>query len=114
MKHSGKPAREITIRAVVYQQGDSLCAQCLEWDIATQAKTLDDLRHDLERLIAGHIAIGLEHGFDALATVRRAPKKYWEMFRRSRIELPPQPSRFKPRKRGISVRPPQIRIASAA
>jgi hypothetical protein len=114
MKNSGKRVREITIRAVVYQQGESLCAQCLEWDIATQAKTLEALCHDLDRLIVGHIAIGLEHGFDALAAVRRAPQKYWEMFRRSRIELPPHALRFKPKRRGVTVRPPQIRIVAAA
>ena len=114
MKNGRKASRDVTIRAVVYQQGDSLCAQCLEWDIATQARNLDDLCYGLERLIVGHIAIGLEHGFDAFATVRPAPKKYWEMFRRSRIELPAQKLRFGLKKRGITVRPPQIRIVAAA
>lgn len=114
MKNRRKPASKITIRAVVYQQGDSLCAQCLECDIATQAKNLDDLCYDLERLIIGHIAIGLEHGFDALSRTRPAPKRYWEMFRRSRIELPPQKLRFRLKTRGITVLPPQIRIVAAA
>lgn len=106
--------RSYAVRAIVFQEGDWLCAQCLEYDIATQAKNLDDLRYDLERLIVGHIAISLANGIKPFQNVPQAPKRYWEMFRRSRIPLPPQKLRFKLKKRGIKVLPPQIRVASAA
>jgi len=65
-------------------------AHCLEYDFATQAKTLDNLRYDLERMIVGHIAISLENGLQPFRGARRAPKKFWTLFNRSKISLPQQ------------------------
>ena len=50
---------------------------CLEYDFATQAKSLADLRYDLERMIVGHIAVSLENGLQPFGNARRAPKKFW-------------------------------------
>jgi len=50
------------LRIVIFQDGEWLCAHCLEYDLATQAKNLDDLRYDLERMIVGHIAVSLANG----------------------------------------------------
>jgi len=76
------------LRIVIFQDGEWLCAHCLEYDLATQAKNLDDLRYDLERMIVGHIAVSLANGLKPFRNGRRAPEKYWAMFRRSKISLP--------------------------
>ncbi len=68
--------RRTRLRVVIFQEGDWLCAQCLDYDIATQAKSLDDLRYDLERLMVGHIAISLKHGVKPFRHLQPAPKKY--------------------------------------
>lgn len=99
---------------VVFQEGDWLCAQCLELDFATQAKTLPDLLYDLQKMIVGHIAISRENGLKPFAKVGRAPKKYWDMFRRSKITLPPQKFAFKIGRRGIKLLRPEIRVAAQA
>jgi hypothetical protein len=44
-----------TIRAVAFEHGDHWVAQCLEHDIATQARTLDSLLDELERILAAYI-----------------------------------------------------------
>lgn len=102
------------LRVVIFQEGDWLCAQCLEYDFGTQARNLDDLFADLQKVVLGHVAICLENGLKPFAQVRPAPKKYWEMFRRSRISLPPQTFRFKSSRRGITLPPPEIRVAPVA
>ena len=102
------------LRIVIFQEGKWLCAHCLEYDFATQAKTLDDLRDDLERIIVGHIAISLENGLKPFRNARRAPKKFWTLFERSKISLPHQRFGLKIKKRGVRIPTPEIRVAPLA
>lgn len=102
------------LRVVIFQEGDWLCAHCLDYDFATQAKSLDALRCDLERLIAGHVAISLENGLKPFANRHRAPEKYWTLFRRSKITLPEQRFGIKLKQRGVTLPTPEIRVAPLA
>lgn len=102
------------LRAVVFQEGDWLCAQFLEYDIATQAKNLEDLYYEIQRIIVGHVATSLAHGKPPFAGVPRAPQKYWKMFQRSKIALPIQKLGFRGRPRGMKIDPPELRVVSAA
>lgn len=102
------------LRVVIFQEGDWLCAHCLDYDFATQAKSLPALRFDLERMIAGHVAISLEHGLKPFANRRRAPEKYWALFRRSKITLPEQGFGIKIKQRGVKIPTPEIRVAPLA
>ncbi len=99
---------------MIFQEGEWLCAHCLEFDFATQAKNLDDLRYDLERMIVGHIAVSLENGLKPFKSFRRAPEKYWTLFRRSKISLPPESFGLKIKKRGVKIPIPEIRVAPLA
>src|SRR5438105_15834309 len=100
------------LRVVIFQEGEWLCAHCLEYDFATQAKTLEDLRYAIERMIVGHIAISLANGLKPFRNERRAPKKYWTLFERSKIVLPRESLKIK--KRGVKIPTPEIRVASLA
>jgi len=102
------------LRIVIFQEGEWLCAHCLEYDFATQAKKLDDLRYDLERMIVGHIAISLENGLKPFRNIRRAPEKYWTMFEQSKISLPQQSFGLRIKKRGVKIPTPEIRVAALA
>ena len=106
--------KRYTIRAVVLQEGEWLSAQCLEYDIATQARTLDDLSYELQRIIAGHIATSRKFGKKPFEGVPKAPEKYWKMFEQSKIPLPQPKLAFKPPIPGIKILPPQLRVAPAA
>ena len=99
---------------LVFQEGDWLCAQCLEYDLGTQARTLEGLLADLQRMILGHIAICAENNLEPFSMLRPAPKKYWDMFRRSKICLPPKTFSFKVSRRGVRLPHPEIRFASLA
>jgi hypothetical protein len=89
-----------------------LSAQCLEYDIATQARTLPDLWYELQRIIVGHIATSLKLGKEPFAGVPPAPKKYWRMFERSKIPLVPPRMAFKLRRRDVKIVPPLVRVAA--
>ena len=103
-----------TLRIVIFQEGEWLSAHCLEYDFATQAKNLDDLRYDLERMIVGHIAVSLANGLKPFSNARRAPEKYWTMFKRSKIPLPQQTFGLKIKKHGVKIPTPEIRVAPLA
>ena len=108
-----RAAKKYAIRAVVFQEGEWLCAQCLEYDLVVQAKSLQQLSKALQRLIVGHIAVRLRHKQQPFRDLPRAPEKYWAMFRRSRLTLPAPMFRLGALKsHGIVVAPPQIRIAA--
>jgi hypothetical protein len=108
-----RTAKKYAIRAVVFQEGEWLCAQCLEYDLVAQAKSLRQLSRALQRLIVGHVAGRLRHKQQPFRDLPRAPEKYWAMFRRSRLTLPAPLFRLGPLKsHGVVVAPPQIRIAA--
>jgi len=107
--------RKYVIRAVVFQEGEWLCAQCLEYDLMVQARNLKQLSRALQKILVGHIAIRRRHNQQPFRDLPRAPEKYWAMYRRSRLELPAPIFKVGAlRSRGIVVAPPQVRIATAS
>jgi predicted RNase H-like HicB family nuclease len=62
-------------------------AQVLEHDIATQAKTLEDLFYEVDRILVAHIALAAEEGRQPFKGIPRAPEKYWERFKKSHISM---------------------------
>lgn len=95
------------LRFVVFQEGEWVAAQCLEYDVATQARTLDDLVHEVQRIIVGHIATSRKLHKPPFDGVPKAPQKFWDMFERSKIPLPAPKAAF-----NLSVRlKPQLRVA---
>jgi hypothetical protein len=113
MGNKPRVARKYAVRAVVFQEGEWLCAQCLEYDLAVQAKNLPQLSKALQRLIVGHVAVRLRYKQQPFRDLPRAPEKYWVMFRRSRLKLPaPMFKVGALRSHGIVVAPPQVRVAA--
>jgi predicted RNase H-like HicB family nuclease len=70
----------LQVRTVIFREGDWWVAQCLEFDIATQAKTLKDLAYDLQRVLVGHMVVCRQEGITPFTNLPKAPEKYWEMF----------------------------------
>jgi len=50
-----------TMRVVIFQEGEWLCAQVLEYDLAVQAKSLSSAYRRLRRMLEGHIAFPVGH-----------------------------------------------------
>jgi hypothetical protein len=80
---------EYKIRAVIFQEGPRWVAQCLEYGLATQAARLEDLPHELMRLLAVQIAASLECGVEPFFGFSPAPRRYWEMYENARARLLP-------------------------
>src|SRR5437867_11782873 len=112
MRRRPRAVRKYVIRAIVFQEGEWLCAQCLEYNLVAQAKSLPKLCLALQQLIVGHVVVRLRHGQQPFRNLPRAPAKYWTMFLQSRLALPAPICKLGALKsHGVVVAPPQVRIA---
>jgi hypothetical protein len=85
-------------------------AQCLQYDLAAQAKSLRDLLYELERTLVGHVVVSEEKGLEPFEHLPAAPQMYRDMFAEA-IELKHQEIPFRvPRGRSVPV--PELRIAA--
>jgi len=83
-----------TIQAVVFQREGHWVAQCLDYDIATQAGSLNDLVYEVERIIVAHLLLAKKDE-NPFASLPKAPQKFWEMYQNASIRLTPvQPAEF--------------------
>jgi hypothetical protein len=64
-------------------EGDGWAAQCLEYDISAQGKTLALAKEAFEKTFIGQILVDVRHGNMPLVGVPQAPREYWEQFQRA-------------------------------
>lgn len=79
-----------TIRVLLFEdktQGSGWSAQCLDYDLAAQAKTLGDLIYEVHRVLVGHVVTSKELGMEPFANLGVAPPVYWQLFDRAKITL---------------------------
>jgi hypothetical protein len=83
------------IHAVAFRSDACWVAQCLEYDIATQAKSLYDLLYEVERILVAHLLVAKQEGIEPFANIPKAPRRYWEMYKNGKplpdatpVELP--------------------------
>jgi hypothetical protein len=113
MRSRARTAKPYAIRAIAFQEGEWLCARCLEYGFVVQARTLPQLSRALQLFLVGHIVVRLHHNQRPFHDLRRASEKYWAMFRQSRLRLPAPMFKIGVLKsNGVVVAPPQIRIAA--
>ena len=55
-------------------------AQCLEYDIATQAKDFTGMLNELQRIVNCHIAFALKYKVEPFAGLKSAPSSFWKMY----------------------------------
>jgi hypothetical protein len=77
----------IHIRAILFEDSGWWCAQCLEYDIAAQAKTVPALHDELERVLRSQIAVSLELGREPFEGLPRAPQRFFDMYQSARFRI---------------------------
>jgi hypothetical protein len=114
--HADKVMTENTpsfhISAVLFQEGEWWSAQCLEYDIAAQARTLADLRYELERVLLSHVVVSAELGRSPFEGLKPAPQRFWDMYAASsmRIESDELPFRL-PHPTPFATITPRLKVA---
>ena len=72
------PAQEL--RIIAFRDGDIWVAQCLEHDIGTQAKNLNDLWAQLDLTIRAEIQDSMERDVEPFAGIGPAPTYFQKMW----------------------------------
>ena len=104
-----------TVRILAFQAGPWWVAQCLEFDVAVQAKSLPDLFYEVERTVIGHLVVAEKRGLRALEDLPPAPQRYWDLWDRSKMTVSRDPAPFRvPPAVGDRIPTPDIRIAQPA
>ncbi|HKJ00448.1 MAG TPA: hypothetical protein VKB51_18405 [bacterium] len=107
--------KDIVRLSILFIEGEEWwSAQCLEYDIAVQAKTMNDLFYEMERVLVSQIALDEELGRVPFEGIGRAPAQFWEAFERSQTRMERPVAGLKA---GKSKRPriqPTIKVADKA
>ena len=73
----------ITMRVLFLSEGKTWVAQCIEYDIAAQGHTFEEVQKNFERTFVGHILLDLSRGKEPLEDIPPAPDFYRERFERA-------------------------------
>lgn len=55
-------------------------AQCLEYDIAAQAKSLNAIVDEVERILNCHLVYAAKHNTKPFGNLKSAPAPFWKMY----------------------------------
>lgn len=72
---------DFKLSVLLRREVEGWIAQCLEYDIAAQGKTIAEAKAAFARTFAGQIFVDLHHGVPPLAGFTQAPPEYWKDFK---------------------------------
>jgi hypothetical protein len=74
--------QSIRFRVIILKEANNWVAQCLEYDIAAQSKTVDGVRIAFEKTVVGQACVDMSANKNPLADIAPAPDFYHEMFKK--------------------------------
>jgi hypothetical protein len=108
------PPNVFNISAILFQEGEWWSAQCLEYDVAAQARTLPELRYELERVLTSHVLISLENGQAPFDGLKPGPQRFWDMYAAAKLRIEGDELPFRlPQAAAFPQIVPRLRVAEA-
>lgn len=80
--HANDQSKELHV--LVFKDDDLWIAQCLEYDIAVQARTIEELEENFVCSIIAHVMSSIEDKEAPFSTLPETPKEFWDMFQRAK------------------------------
>lgn len=82
------PNTTLAVSILLKKEGPSWVAQCLQYDVAGQGKTIKDALYQAERALVGHAMIS-----GGKIELPAAPQEYWRMYGKAEplVESPADP-----------------------
>ena len=71
---------DFKLSVLLLREGEAWVAQCLDYDIAAQGKTIAEAKDAFARTFAGQVFVDLNHNVEPLHGFSPAPQEYWEQF----------------------------------
>ena len=87
-----------TIRILIFgdEKKGAWAAQCLDCDMAMQAKSFKGLIYEVNRVLNGHLLVSEELGIDPFETLRPAPPAYHQLFDQAKFKFSREVMPFSP------------------
>lgn len=81
--------RPRAIRVLIFgdEKRGAWAAQCLDCDMAMQAKSFQGLIYEVNRVLNGHLLVSEELGIDPFETLKPAPPAYWQLFDQAKFKF---------------------------
>ena len=90
-----KDLARVLIRREATDDGQAFwIAQVLEYDLAAQAKTIEDLVYELQRTIVAHILCSEQEGLVPFESIPPAPRQYVDEWQGSPVKVTVEVQRF--------------------
>ena len=71
---------DFKLSILLIKEGEAWVAQCLQYDIAAQGKTITEAKSAFAHTFAGQVCVDLHHKVKPLSGFPSAPKVYWDQF----------------------------------
>ena len=85
-----------TIRVLIMRERDYLVAQCLEYDIAVQGRSVEEVSQRFREVVTDHVILASEHDDVPFSNLEPAPPSYEHFWNNaSRIGMLAQKIKFK-------------------
>jgi len=78
---------DLKVSAVVFQEGDRWVIQCLEYDLATQVRHLEEVPQQFRLLLLAQIEANADCGVEPFHGFSKAPRRFWQMYEGARTIL---------------------------
>ncbi len=76
-----KKQSEIKVQVLLFKEGQTWVAQCLEHDLAAQGQTLKQAKESLNQVFITQVVLDLDAKREPFSAVQRAPQFYWDRLR---------------------------------
>jgi len=76
---------KFAIKVLIFREEGYWIAQCLEYDILSQATTLKEVIQKLRMNILANAIICKHFGREPLQGLKPAPRKFWDMYKKADI-----------------------------
>lgn len=73
-------ARVYKLRVLLFKEGASWIAQCLDHDIVAEGRTIPKVAANFRLTLIGFVALAIDAGREPLADLPRAPPEFWEKY----------------------------------
>lgn len=81
----------VQLSVLLFNEGDSWIAQCLEYDITSQGKSPKEALEGLGWILGGQILLDKQNRRKAFSTLAPAPERFWKRFKNGIPLLDPYP-----------------------
>jgi hypothetical protein len=73
---------EKAMRVLIFRRDEWWVAQCLEYDIAAQARSLNDVQYEIQRVVIGRVFAAQALGIEPFKGIPKAPEGYHKIFKK--------------------------------